>query len=410
MKTSNARVRKLLVVVVVTTALLSLVGCSAPATPPPTETLAPTPTQWLRPTSALTVAPTAQPTPTTRPREIVLTAPEEGATVISPIEVEGWVSLVPFEATLRGRVYDAEGQVVGAEPIQVRPDDEGELGGPGTFAGSIPFRIDGTGSGQVEIAEISARDGSIVVSATVAVTLTTGAASAPPGESTRPAPAAMLTREGAIAHSLNLLGEQGVDWGHDNASFAEVRFADGDRGAFVAIGFSGIAQGYQLLYRIDDGEVILADFVSGPIDWGIWSLQDYEPVDLAFPDLFPGEENGHREVIQVTGAGHGGTGLWEDGYFEILEITEEGIRILFSGTHASINANPGGYERYYEYAYEDLNDDGVKEIIQTGEECQLEPGESTLESRLQRTDCEPVERIFQFDGRQYVAQAEGQTS
>jgi hypothetical protein len=336
-------------------------------------------------------------------REIALTTPEEGAMVASPVEVQGRVSVMPFEANLRGRVYDADGKVVGEAPIQVQPDVEGELGGPGTFTGTIPFQVDATGPGQVEVAEISARDGSIVVSASVAVTLATSDGSASPQEPTQPSAAMILEREGAIAHSLNLLRDQGFDWAHDNANFAEVRFPDGYRGVFVAVGFSGIAQGYQFLYRVDDGDVALVDLISGPIDWGIWSLQDFERVDLAFPDLFPGEDDGDREVIQVTGAGHEGTGLWLDGYFELIEITEEGIHVLFSGAHASINASPGGYERHYEYAYEDLNDDGVKEIIQTGEECQLEPGESGRE----KTDCQPVEGIFQFDGRQYVAQAEG---
>ena len=406
MKTSGMKALKQLGSIVATTVFLFLLGCSAPVTPPPTETLIPTPTQRLPPTSTPGATRTPLLTPTTPPREFVLTAPPEGATVDSPVEAEGRVTVMPFEANLRGRVYDAEGRVVGEEPIQVRPDVEGELGGPGTFAGAIPFQVDATGPGQVEVAEISARDGSIMVSATVAVTLTSGAASVPPGESTQPAPATILTREGAIAHSLNLLREQGIDWGHDNANFAGVRCPDGDRGAFVAIGFSGIAQGYQFLYRVDDGEVVLADFISGPIDWGIWSLRDFETVDLIFPDLFPGEDDGDREVIEVTGAGHAGTGLWVDGYFKIIEITEQGIRVLFSGAHASINANPDGYERRYEYAYEDLDDDGVKEIIQTGEACQLEPGESGLE----KTDCQPVERVFQFDGRHYVLQEEDNRS
>lgn len=79
---------------------------------------------------------------------------------------------MPFEANLRGRIYDAQGNVVGEEPIQVQPDVEGDLGGPGTFVGDIPYQVRTPGPGEVEIAEISARDGSIVVSATVAVTLT----------------------------------------------------------------------------------------------------------------------------------------------------------------------------------------------------------------------------------------------
>lgn len=112
------------------------------------------------------------PAPTTPPRKIVLAAPEEDTTVTNPVEVRGRVSVMPFEGNLRGRVYDAQGQVVGEAPIQAQPDTEGELGGPGTFAGTIPFQVETSGPGRVEIAEISARDGSVVVSATAAVTLT----------------------------------------------------------------------------------------------------------------------------------------------------------------------------------------------------------------------------------------------
>jgi hypothetical protein len=116
---------------------------------------------------------------TTPTREIALAAPEAGATVASPVEVRGRVSVMPFEANLRGWVYDAQGQVVGEAPIQAQPDTEGDLlGGPGTFAGTIPFQVETSGPGRVEIAEISARDGSVVVSATAAVTLTTEASSA----------------------------------------------------------------------------------------------------------------------------------------------------------------------------------------------------------------------------------------
>jgi len=144
-----------------------------PTLPTPTETLIPTPRQWFQPTSTPTAAVTRVLTPTTPPREIVLTAPQEGNTVASPIEVEGRVSVMPFEANLRGRVYDAEGRVVGEKPIQAQPNTEDELGGPGTFSGSIPFQIEQEMLGRVEIAEISARDGSVVAWATVSVTLTT---------------------------------------------------------------------------------------------------------------------------------------------------------------------------------------------------------------------------------------------
>ena len=180
MKTSSARIRKHLGPVVLAATSLLLVASSASATPPPTETLVPAPTQWFPPTSTPTAAPPVQPTPSTPPREVVLTAPKKGATVVSPVEVEGRVSVMPCEANLRGRVYDDQGRVVGEAPMQVRPDMEGDLGGPSAFSGAILFEVDATCPGYVEVAEISAWDGSIVVSATLTVALTTGTSTVVP--------------------------------------------------------------------------------------------------------------------------------------------------------------------------------------------------------------------------------------
>ena len=180
--------KPILISVVVLLAVV-LIACSlAPPppteTPPPTEMPVPTPTQAFPPTATPSAVPTPLPAPTDTPsaaptqtptlplREIVLMAPEAGATVSSPVEVRGRVSVMPFEANLRGRVYDAQGRVVGEGPIQAMPDVEGDLGGPGSFFGSIPFQADVAGPGRVEIADISAVDGSIVVSATAVVTLT----------------------------------------------------------------------------------------------------------------------------------------------------------------------------------------------------------------------------------------------
>jgi hypothetical protein len=166
------RIQKTLLVGI--TALLLIAACSpttpSPAAQPPTA--APTVTEPPTPTASPVATETLPATPTIPSREIVLTAPEPGASVVSPVEVRGRVSVMPFERTLRGRVYDPRGQVVGEEPIQAQSDVEGDLGGPGTFVGDIPFQVETAGPGQVEIAEISARDGSIVVSATVPVTLT----------------------------------------------------------------------------------------------------------------------------------------------------------------------------------------------------------------------------------------------
>jgi len=167
--------------------LLLLLAACAPTAPTPTigPDQAPSPvppTAEVVPTAVSTVAPTAVPTvptagPTPVPTGITITSPLAGTEVRSPIAVEGMVAVVPFESNLRGRVYDANGDVVGEGPITV----QGSMGDPGAapFSGELDFTVTAAGPGIVEIAELSPKDGSIIVSATVAVALQ--AATAPAG-------------------------------------------------------------------------------------------------------------------------------------------------------------------------------------------------------------------------------------
>lgn len=110
---------------------------------------------------------------TLAPEGITIVEPAEGDTVFTPVEVSGYVSTRPFEATLRGRVYDGNGDVVGEGPIMVAPVGD-QIWGPGTFDATIPFSITVAGPGVVEVADISAEDGSVIVSDTVDVTLAIG--------------------------------------------------------------------------------------------------------------------------------------------------------------------------------------------------------------------------------------------
>ena len=135
------------------------------ATQAPMATQAPTAVQSLTATEAPPSQPAA--TATTPPRQILIDVPAPGAMVSSPLEVRGSVSVSPFESTLRWRVYDAAGQVVGQGPIMV----DAEMGQPGNFADQIAFTVSAGGPGRVEIAEMSAKDGSVVVSASVDVAL-----------------------------------------------------------------------------------------------------------------------------------------------------------------------------------------------------------------------------------------------
>ena len=146
----------------------------APTAMPIQPTAAPQPTTPVDQASATTEpipSPSAlPPTPTALLHPIVLEIPQAGAMIFSPVEVRGQVRMTPFEATLRGRVYDSQGKVIGESPIQVM----GELGKPGTYAGLIGFDPGSGGPGRVEVAEISAKDGSVAISATADVMISTG--------------------------------------------------------------------------------------------------------------------------------------------------------------------------------------------------------------------------------------------
>jgi hypothetical protein len=184
------------------------------------------------------------------------------------------------------------------------------------------------------------------------------------------------------------------------ANYAQVEFPNGDAGVFVTVGFSGIVRGYQFLYRVRGDQVELVELVSGGRDWGIRSLQNFAKVDIEFLELFPGTSRQSGQVLKVTGAGHAGTGLWEDGYFQIISVTGDGIRVVFDGAEIEINASHQGWHRQYQYQYDDLDADGYSEIIKEGQECRYQVGDEGLE----KIDCQRVKKVYYFNGTEYVEQ------
>ena len=234
--------------------VLLLAAACGPATRTPTPGTEPT-VQILQPTAAPqstqepSVLPTPEPgspvaTPTVPPPSIVLEAPLNSAKVSSPARVRGQVSVTPFESTLRGRVYDATGQVVGEGPIMVAS----EMGQPGTFDGQIAFQAGSGGPGQIEVAEISPKDGSVVIRAVVEVVLgpeEAGATSAPVlGKIEVPVAG---ERTVLPLHILARLGEPG------NQVLASLRWEDGTE----------LTQTFTTLHG-EDGRGVLIDSLNWP--------------------------------------------------------------------------------------------------------------------------------------------------
>ncbi len=93
------------------------------------------------------------------PRDIQIDSPLEDSRVSGSLEVRGGVSVVPFEATLNYRIYSERGEEYQVGYIMVDAPDYGQ---PGTFVKTIDLSGIPSGVIYLEIAELSAADGSVV--------------------------------------------------------------------------------------------------------------------------------------------------------------------------------------------------------------------------------------------------------
>jgi hypothetical protein len=97
-------------------------------------------------------------TPDGRKREIEITTPADGTEASGSVQVNGNISIAPFENNLSYSVYDEAGNQYTKGPLAVTAPD---LGAPGTF--SDTFTLEGIPVGTtiyIEIQDVSAADGS----------------------------------------------------------------------------------------------------------------------------------------------------------------------------------------------------------------------------------------------------------
>jgi hypothetical protein len=108
--------------------------------------------------------------PAAAQQTITITAPAAGTVLTDPFELRGTTSQYPFRGRLIYRVLDAEGNQVGRSPFEV----VGRLGNPSNFALAATYRVSTGGPGTIEVAEVSASDGTIIAIDSVAVELAAG--------------------------------------------------------------------------------------------------------------------------------------------------------------------------------------------------------------------------------------------
>ncbi|MEW5938223.1 MAG: Gmad2 immunoglobulin-like domain-containing protein [Chloroflexota bacterium] len=115
---------------------------------------------------SLTLVNAASQTPAGRPRVIAIEEPLDGAEVSGALVIRGNVTIAPFENNLSFRAYTEQGNELSSGPVPVTAPD---LGAPGTFAVTLDLSAFPPGRLYIEIADLSAADGSVLALATVMV-------------------------------------------------------------------------------------------------------------------------------------------------------------------------------------------------------------------------------------------------
>lgn len=198
------------------TAIQQTIVKTATSTPEPPRTALPLPS------ATATLAPAAQ--------QITVEAPVDGATVGNPLTLRGRAAVMPFEAGLLVRIYDAQNQLVAEQSILV----QGAAGGPVTFEVQLPYG-GVLGAGRIEVLDISAKDGAVIARAVRYVTLSnvTGG-----GYIEVPAPAARVTLPLRVLARVGQPGQQvnaTVTWagGAQFARLVEVLAGTDGRGLVI---------------------------------------------------------------------------------------------------------------------------------------------------------------------------------
>ena len=97
-------------------------------------------------------------TPTGADRIITISTPENDTEVSGVVNIQGNITIAPFENNLVYRIYDAGGVEVVAGPVEVSAAD---LGAPGTFYRAIDLTAFANTTIRVVIQDSNAADGSL---------------------------------------------------------------------------------------------------------------------------------------------------------------------------------------------------------------------------------------------------------
>ncbi len=193
------------------------------------------------------------------------------------------------------------------------------------------------------------------------------------------------------------------------AGFSPITFSDDTSGSLVFISTRyNFGHGWLFLYRANQGRAELVKVAAEGIIWGIRRFGDRdimkaERAGVEPVQLFAQTAHERHLIVKVIGSVIGGTGIWNQGCIHLLDVRIDGWRTIFADCEQFTQAPPIPYdeiEEKYAYTFEDLDRDGIKEIIKEGTEC-IAKYEPASNSRGSAT-CSRKREVFRFDGVKYV--------
>jgi len=208
-----------------------------------------------------------------------------------------------------------------------------------------------------------------------------------------------VSSDQALDASMQYLRERGLEEApYDSSAWIEVGFPDQASGMFVALGYLNPPRGYLFLFKHREDQLEQLDFKqTQDVAWGLYSVRDgNKKAEIESVQFFAGT----NQTVKVMGAGYI-NGVWQDGYFEIVKITEAEFETLFSA--ADFWTDQTMFDVNFQYEFRDQDQDGnVDYILQTSQRCEYQVDSVTGDKQI--FDCLYSQMIYKFDGKTFKEQ------
>lgn len=202
-----------------------------------------------------------------------------------------------------------------------------------------------------------------------------------------------LLQQGAL---IPLIGGLEPDGKHDVAHTLKLDLPNGDKAALVTIGFFGPpTRGYHFIYRVHNGTVQLVQLARG-MEWGVTCQETCKEIEPMFVRM-----GRNAPLLRLTGWTRPSPRTMTAGHFTLFQVTEDGLRAVFTGAELVEDADKDKVRRRMRYTYRDLDGDGMPEIVEDGEQCDYRvPDADSIQAVA--SNCRSVRSVYRYDGQVFA--------